>query len=199
MKKIITVGLVVAVIVSGYIIFKNKDVITVSDPKVDDVAQSEVKIENWSTYTNSEYGLSMSYPAEFTIEEQTGYPKYVDFNSLLVKLGSSFQLVVYNTKMSPGIISLDTIPRLMTSGVDSEILSTTSITNANSVSLQVFKGVQYSYRNGIIDRKRGGDQLSIVFMNGQNAYTINWDCWSNRSCFNDEIITKIVDSIKFSK
>jgi hypothetical protein len=198
MKKIITLVLVLVILFAGYVILKNRDLVTVSDPKVDDVVQSEVKIENWSIYTNSEYGLSLSYPAEFIIEERTGYPKYINFDSLLTKLGSSFQLVIYDTKMSPSITSLDTIPRV--NRINTETLSTENITNVNGIDLQIIKIIQYlSDSNGKVLKNKSSDNLTIVFMNGSNAYHLEWSCWSNQACFNDEIITKIVDSIKFSK
>lgn len=202
MKKIITLILVMVILIAGFVILKNKDEVgklSINNPKANNIGQSDVKIENWSNYSNSQYGLSFSYPADFTVEEKTGYPKYVDFNSLLIKLGSNFELVVYDTKQSSSITSLETIPRLTKTDVDRDILSTNNLTNSSSVSLQVVKGVQYSFKNGVVDKKLGADTLSIVFMKGQNAYTINWSCWAGTACFNDEVVTKLTDSIKFTK
>jgi hypothetical protein len=200
MKKTITLSLVAIIIVSIFVVFKNGDLIEIRDPKANDVAPADVKIENWSTYTNSQYGLEFLYPSEFTVKENMNYyPASISFDSLLVKLGSDFELKIYNTEQSKNITSLDTIPRLTKSDLTSEILSTDNITNANSVPVQIVKGVQYSIKDGKVDKRLAGNRVSIIFMKGQNAYALNWDCWSNIACFNDEIIKKLADSIAFNK
>lgn len=198
MKKLITIILVIIIIFAGYIFFKNKDLVKISNPKVNDVAQTEVKIDSWSTYNNPQYGLQLDYPSEFKVEEKiTGEPKIVAFESLLVKLGSSFEVNIYNKNTFKNIVSLDTIPKVTRMG--SEVLSTNNISNSNGIDLQVIKGVQYNSKNGQLDKKQSSDYLNIVFMRGSNAYSLNWSCWSNTACFNDEIVNKLADSIKFTK
>ncbi|MCX6724056.1 MAG: hypothetical protein NT155_02665 [Candidatus Staskawiczbacteria bacterium] len=197
MKKILTtifiVILVFIIIFSGYLIVKNfptgyliiKNIF--KSNALQTTKPENVVIDNWSTYNNSQLGLEIIYPTGFVTEENMiGYPKRINFQSNLVKLGSFFGLTIYNIQEAKeygaSITDNQSVPKV---SYNSNTPTTTENIVTNNISIQI--------------TKQGQEHTNITFIHGQNAYRLDWECWPKQACFNNQIIEKIVSSIKFDK
>jgi hypothetical protein len=202
MKKYLLIGVVIILALVGYLGFKNSSLFQVS---VEQTAKPEdVVISNWNTYTNSNLGLEISYPAGFVVNEQgRGYSNEIVFETDSVLQFGKFGITFFDTsgsKINGKINTLDDVPRWTQNEFNRVISSKKEITNNYGVTAQIVRGILYIFENDKINTQKYLETVSILFINNTNAYELEWSCWDRQHpCFNDQIIEKVVSSIKFSK
>lgn len=190
MKKLIISMLVIVLLVCIYLIAKNSSIITSTKPAYFPQAPSEnsIVVENWAQYYNSKNGLQFLYPSGFTIEPDVagGYPERIELKPDTIKLGSFFTITIYDlaTAKSHGapITTVGSVPQ-----TNYNSNTPTSITNVTVGNLPV----------QLV--KQANERATATFLHGQNAYRIDWSCWPQQPCFNDQILNKLVNSISFAK
>ncbi len=190
MKKLIIGVLVVVLIVCIYFIAKNASIVTTTKPAYFSQAPSEnsVAIDNWIEYSNPKNGLQFLYPSGFTVEPDVngGYPEKIEFKPDAIKLGSFFTITIYDlataTSYGAPITTIDSVPQ--TNYNSSTPTSVTNVTVGN-LSVRLVK--------------QANERSTATFLHGQNAYRIDWSCWPQQPCYNDQILNKLVNSISFTK
>jgi len=208
MNNTIKYGFILIVVIAvavgaGYLLNKKSSKVSVEKTK----SPEEVSISDWSIYKNSSFGVQLLYPAEFTVDEsgadQKTYPARIDFKSNLVKLGDFgltiyFDSPLYHTFASK-IKTLDDIFHEVRETPSNKVNSSQDITTSNGINVRIVKGTGYAYANGRLDTNLSHQQVNILFMHGTNAFDIYWSCFTLQACYNDQILDKLVQSIKFSK
>ncbi len=179
MKYTLTVIVIVILGFVGYLGFKNSSIFQVK------VEKSISASEEWSVYKNTKYGFEISHPTDF-IAEENGSTYDVHFGTTLINHGNIyikvFDTVRYNIK------NLDDISYTNKDTSNTSMLSSRDGTTGSGIMFREIQTVQKPSVNAAV----------ILFIHGNNAYELNWSCWPAKPCFDDETLSKMVQSIKFS-
>lgn len=183
MKYILSIIVILILGFVGYLGFKNSSIFQVK------VEKPISATEEWPVYKNSKYGFEISHPTNFITEENESVDD-IHFGTTLINHGNIyikvFDTVQYNIK------NLDDISYANKGAGDTTVLSSRDETNANGVIFREIKTVQKPSANA------SANAAIVLFINGSNAYALDWSCWPSKPCFNDETLGKMVQSIKFS-
>jgi hypothetical protein len=179
MRYILSVAVVIILIFVGYLGLKNSSLFRI---KVEQPISTSVE---WPVYKNARYGLELSYPDGFIVEED-GSSFDIHFGSTLINRGNIF-IKVFDTTQSK-IKNVDDISYTNKGTSNINILSSKDNINRNGVAFRQINSVQNSSANN----------ATILFIHSDNAYELNWSCWPSKPCFDDVSLEKLVQSIKFN-
>ena len=141
MKYILGVVVVIILIFVGYLGLKNSSLFRVK------VEQPISTSAEWPIYKNAKYGLELSYPDGFVVEEN-GSTFDVHFGSTLINRGNIF-IRIFDTANSR-IKTVDDISYTNKGSASVNVLSSKDNTNINGISYREINSVQDSANNATI-------------------------------------------------